>query len=256
MPRSDHAEFLHIESELETLRRENLITSVHRPLTSGKEANVYCCVAHPSVGTELLAVKIYRSRDMRSFTSDAAYTEGRVVTDDRLRRAIRDRTGTGRVLQATMWIEREYELLCTLYDTGADVPAPVAQVGSVLLMEYLGDSETSAPLLKQVPLDLDEAQRHFNRIMRNIELFLSCEIIHADLSPFNILYWDGEVKIIDFPQAVNAFDNPNARSFLERDVANICRHFARNGVTSDEWSLATDLWCRFLDHDLRREGMD
>ena len=40
---------------------------------SGKEATVYCCQAHPSTGAKLLAAKVYRSRNNRSFKNDVIY---------------------------------------------------------------------------------------------------------------------------------------------------------------------------------------
>ena len=86
--------------------------------------------------------------------------------------------------------------------------------------------------------------------MRNVELFLACDLVHADLSAFNILCWDGAVRVIDFPQAVDAFDNPNARSLLARDVRNVCRYFGRYGVDADPVRLADELWERFLRREL------
>ena len=38
---------------------------------SGKEATVYCCQAHPSVGRLWLAAKVYRPREQRAFKNDA-----------------------------------------------------------------------------------------------------------------------------------------------------------------------------------------
>lgn len=241
---------LSIEPALESFYHDDLITDLVRPLKSGKEATVYCCKAHPSTGEELLAAKVYRPLERRSFRHDALYQEGRVIPDDRLRRALRTHTPTGRRLQFALWVEHEYEALGALYDAGADVPAPVAQSGPALLMEYLGDEEASAPLLKHVSLAREEARRLFDVVMRNIELFLACDYVHADLSPFNILCWRGEVRIIDFPQAVDPFDNPSARALLARDVGNVCRHFARYAVDADAGQLADDLWTRFLNREL------
>ena len=39
-----------------------------------------------------------------------------------------------------------------------------------------------------------------------ISILLFCDSIHGDLSAFNILYWNGAITIIDFPQAVDPFD--------------------------------------------------
>ena len=82
--------------------------------------------------------------------------------------------------------------------------------------------------------------------MRNIELFLAHVCVHADLSPFNILYWNGGIRIIDFPQSVDPRFNANAFALLNRDLDNICQFFARHGVRAEAGSIASNLWRRFL----------
>jgi RIO kinase 1 len=94
-------------------------------------------------------------------------------------------------------------------------------------------------------MDREEAPALFRHVMRNIELWLSLDRVHADLSAFNILYWEGVLTIIDFPQAVDPQVNPNAGMLLARDVENVCRFFARHGVHSDAAHLADRLWQRY-----------
>lgn len=235
---------------LEAFCLDNLITDVLYPLKSGKEATVYCCKAHPSTGVELLAAKVYRPLKMRSFRNDAIYQEGRVITDARLRRAYEKKTRRGRQVQFGGWVEREFEMLDVLEAAGGDVPIPVAHSGPAILMEYVGDAESSAPPLRSVSLEADEAKELFGVVMRNIELFLAHHCVHSDLSAFNILYWQGNVKIIDFPQAVDAYANPNAFSLLARDIYHVCRYFAKYGANADPVWLAEDLWRRFLREEL------
>jgi hypothetical protein len=50
-----------------------IITRVLRRVKGGKEANVYCCAAHPDTGLEFIAAKIYRPRLMRALRNDAQY---------------------------------------------------------------------------------------------------------------------------------------------------------------------------------------
>jgi RIO kinase 1 len=70
--------------------------------------------------------------------------------------------------------------------------------------------------------------------------------VHADLSPFNVLYHEGRATVIDFPQAVDARTNRNSYELLRRDLHNLTQHFARYGVTADPDLLANDLWRRYL----------
>ncbi|HET6614399.1 MAG TPA: RIO1 family regulatory kinase/ATPase, partial [Dehalococcoidia bacterium] len=132
----------------------------------------------------------------------------------------------------------------------ADVPKPLAQSETVILMEYVGDDDAPAPMLANVDLDHTEARDVFDRILRNVELCLANDRIHGDLSPHNILYDAGRIRIIDFPQAVDPRFNQDALSILERDVANVCRFAARYGIDADTYRITRELWGRFLRADL------
>lgn len=115
-----------------------------------------------------------------------------------------------------------------------------------VLMEYIGDIDQAAPALKQVELSPEEARPLLLRVLDNVELCLRNNCIHGDLSAFNILYWRGNVTIIDFPQAIDPRFNPSAREFLLRDLANIYAHWSRYGMRIDPGPYGNDLWQRFL----------
>jgi RIO kinase 1 len=112
-------------------------------------------------------------------------------------------------------------------------------------MEFFGDADEAAPQLNRVQLPQAEAGPLFEQIIENIELFLSLNRVHGDLSPHNILYFDGQVRVIDFPQSVDPRFNRNARDLLVRDVANVCRYFAEYGVEANSDLITHDLWRRF-----------
>ena len=44
--------------------------------------------------------------------------------------------------------------------------------------------------------------------------------MHADLSAYNLLWWEGRLVAIDLPQAVELTTNTDAYDLLHRDVAN------------------------------------
>jgi RIO kinase 1 len=241
------------ENEMSSLRHffdVGLVTDVLHVIKSGKEATVYCCKAGRSVAPELLAAKVYRPRAFRSFKNDAIYQQPRVITDARLARAYRNKTRTGRNVQFATWVSHEYETLKLLHAAGSDVPKPFAQSRQAVLMEYVGDSHSAAPLLKGASLSSHEARHLFDVVTANVELWLANNRVHADLSPFNVLYWNGEVKVIDFPQAVDPRINQSAFALLLRDVENVCRYFSRYGINGNPRKLAADLWTRFLQAEL------
>jgi RIO kinase 1 len=233
---------------LEHLIDQGVIDTVLGVVKSGKEATVYLCEA--SAGG-LVAAKAYRSRDVRQFSNAAAYTEGRLRQPHRREsRAIMQKSRAGREMAFGRWVAEEFATLTLLHGAGVDVPAPIAMSDSVIVMEYVGDEDGPAPPLASTRLDRDEAQRVFDVLMRNIERMLACDRVHGDLSAYNVLYLDGEVRIIDFPQAVDARFNQNALLLLERDVDNLCRHFERMHVRADGYRIARGLWSRFLRSEL------
>ena len=231
-------------SELDHYFGSGWIIGEPRVVKSGKEATVYWCQAAPSTGHRQFAVKVYREH--RSFRNDTVYQDGRVILSSRIRRAVAKKTAMGREAQSALWIGHEYEALKRLHAAGADVPEVLAQGPSSILMEYLGDAGMPAPPLKQVRLERREAYALFDRLLENLQLFMSNNLIHADLSPFNILYWEGRLKVIDFPQAVEPRFNPHAWDLLLRDVENVCRYFQPYGIRADPERLASDLWTQFL----------
>ena len=249
-----HHERQWVIASVEHFYRENIITDVTRLVKGGKEANVYTCTAHPATGLDLVAAKLYRERMLRSLKNDAIYKEGRMLRDAegkqirsrRERTAVQNKSGYGLHLDFMMWIGTEYRTQTLLYEAGADVPKPVAQNGSAILMEFIGDEYGAAPALNEISLRPNEAGPLFHRVMANVRLLLDHHLIHGDLSAYNILYWDGDIWLIDFPQVVDARVNPHALELLQRDVTRVCEYFARFGVESDPVQLTLDLWQPYM----------
>ena len=123
-------------------------------------------------------------------------------------------------------------------------------------MTYVGDEEDAAPQLRSYrPDGPDEAEDLLRQVMRNVELFLYRNVIHGDLSAYNVLVWEGRVTVIDLPQAVDPRKNKHAKGLLERDVHRVCEHFERFGVRSSAARLASDLWTAWQFADLVPEEL-
>ena len=105
---------------------------------------------------------------------------------------------------------------------------------NVLLMEFIGEDELPAPTLVELGRELKEldVEGIFNDVVENVKrLYQEAELVHADLSEYNIMYID-KVYFIDMGQAVT-LRHPMAESYLERDVRNIIRFFSKYGVKAD-----------------------
>lgn len=237
------------------------ISDVLRRIKGGKEASVYQCRAGTAIpGGGLAAAKVYRPRMLRNLKNDAAYREGRSDLDAEGRQVINDgdlhamakRTAYGEELRHTSWIAYEFTTLQELRAAGADVPEAYAMTKNAILMGYIGNFGTAAPTLSEISLDREEAKSLYERVIRNLQIMLAHGRIHGDLSAYNILYWDGDITLIDFPQVVSPEGNRNAFRMFERDVTRICEYFSKQGVRANPYKLAADLWTE-NGHKLRQE---
>jgi RIO kinase 1 len=231
---------------------EGLVTEILRPIRSGKEADVYLCRATPHMtgGVDLVAAKMLRPRHQRRFRNDAIYLEGRYRKRTHEVKAMEAKHRVGRELAHGAWIEHEWATLRALHAAGADVPRPIARSSVGLLMTHVGDEDVSASQLREVRLGRDEATGALERLLRNVGILLLHNVIHGDLSAYNVLWWEGTPTIIDFPQAIDPRFNANAPELLARDVANVCTYFRRLGVERDAARIASDLWTGFEFADL------
>ncbi len=247
-------------SSLRQFYDESLISDVLMQVKGGKEASVYCCRAglnaRKLLGVELIAAKVYRPRQFRNLRNDAMYREGRMSLtaegkarrrpESRVDRALKKKSSFGVEVAHTSWLMYEYATLEQLHEAGAAVPQPIAASDNAILMGYRGDVHQAASTLNEVALAPEEAPRLFDDALRNVELMLSRNMVHGDLSAYNILYWAGELTLIDFPQVVNVQGNSSARKIFARDVQRVCDYFMRQGVRCDPLALAQELWDEYV----------
>ncbi len=195
------------------LVNQGLFDLLDHPISSGKEGGVF----RASKGSEFRAVKIYR-------ISNTTFRRLPAYALEELRREASVRNFGGLIFA---WTRREHTILGRLQDAGVRAPRPFGHWRNVLVMEYIGNAEGAAPRLKDVPIDApaalyEELVAEFGRMVRDAKL------VHGDLSPYNTLYHDGHVVLIDVAQAI-ATDHPEARRLLERDVTNFARFLGRLG---------------------------
>lgn len=237
-------------ASIEEFHEQNWFEDVLAMVKGGKEATVYLCSAPEGMEQRLLAAKVYRPRRFRNLKKDHLYREGReqldatgkVILDDRSHHAMQKKSSYGLELLHTSWIGHEVRTMEVLHAAGVDLPRVYASSDNAIMMDYIGDESSAAPTLNSVNLTTTEARPLFERVMHNIELMLRNNRVHADLSAYNILYWNGKITLIDFPQAIHPDENPNAWRIFARDVARVCDYFATQGVKSDPHALAARMW--------------
>lgn len=263
-------EFTYVPSEheagwvltaLESFIKGAFITDVMALVKGGKEANVYQCRAHESVGCEFLAAKIYRPKMFRQLRNDAMYKEGRAIINmdgdtltkrnKRERKAIANKSHFGQLLTHQSWIMHEFQTLQMLYDAGLPVPKPFAVADNAILMGFVGDKYGAAPPLHSVNLkkvlpNKAKIAELFDTTLWTVETMLRLNRIHGDLSAFNILFWADDVTFIDFPQVTTASKNRNAKMIFQRDVERVCDYFKRQGMRVDGREIAEEIWGDYM----------
>jgi len=233
---------------LEHLLSEGVISEVAGRLKGGKEADVYAVW----FGGRLVAAKVYKDRSFRSFKNNAGYLEGRGVRSSRSQRAMDRKTSFGQATAEAAWKAAEADALYKLHAAEVRVPAPVLFLDGVLLMELVLDAAGDpAPRLIDTDLTPAEARAAYHDMLTQLVRILSCDLIHGDLSPYNVLWGVNGATIIDFPQIVSASHNSRSESFFVRDAKNILGFFASIDRSLEERSGdANEIWRAYVRREL------
>lgn len=233
---------------LQQLIEEGVIDEVFNQLKTGKEAEVWL-VSHRG---EPVAAKIYKAREFRSFKNDADYKEGRQVRNSRTQRAMDKGSKFGRAAAEEAWKSAEADVMFTLHAAGVRVPKPVLFYDGVLLMEVIGDAEGRvAPRLVEADIKREHAEPLYLLLRAEIIKILSEDLIHGDLSEFNILLGANGPVIIDFPQVVTAAKNSNSERYFRRDLGNLLRFFSSiDPQVSKHQGDVDEIWREYVRRDL------
>lgn len=196
------------------------ITALGGSISTGKEANVFL----GDRGDASIAIKIYRIRTA-NFTTMSTY----IIGDRRFSNVKKSR----KELIFT-WTKKEFSNLVRAREAGLPVPEPLVWDRNILIMSFIGENGQPYPQLRNA--EIDDPQETYTQILNYIDiLYNKAELIHADLSEFNILYGD-QLYLIDMGQSVTR-DHPRAFQFLMRDIKNVNRYFKNRCTIRDEVEL-------------------
>ncbi|MBS7653475.1 serine protein kinase RIO [Candidatus Bathyarchaeota archaeon] len=192
------------------------IKEIYGVVDSGKESRIYWGIN--SAGEEI-AIKIF-------LTVSAEFRRGRlpyILGDPRFENVRKNLRSL-----VYLWAQKEFKNLKSAYEVKVRVPRPITVKNNVLLMEFIGKNGVSAPLLREV--ELKSPERTYRTILLHVKrLYRGAELVHGDLSEYNVMVFRGRPVLFDFSQAVS-IKHPNAGQFLMRDVENINRYFEKLGV--------------------------
>ncbi len=195
------------------LMRQGVIDTVEFPIASGKEAHVFYATSIDGPR----AVKIFHTSNA-VFKGLTKYIEG----DPRfggLKRRHRE--------LVTIWVRKEHRNLRRLENSGLRVPTAYEVNRNVLVMEYLGSNDGPSPRLRDIKIE--DPGTIFKELVNFIQVsWKDADLVHADLSEYNVLWHNNQPWVIDVGQAVKSA-HPNAEEFLIRDVRNICNWARKKG---------------------------
>jgi RIO kinase 2 len=199
---------------LKMLALKNIIAGIGKPIGVGKESDVFEAVNERQ---QELAIKFFRI--------------GRIS----FRQASRKRGFSSKEVENLHhWLlvnvsaaKEEFDVLTRLKNTSVKIPVPLYRAMHCVVMNKVDGIRL--PIVRE----LEHPRLVLQNILANIAIAYKNNVIHSDLSEYNVLVQikTGEICIIDWPQAVPS-NHPNAKNLLRRDVFNIVRFFNKRFSTS------------------------
>ncbi len=206
------------------LANKGYIDALGGVISTGKEANIYHAFGCEREQQQReIAIKVYRI-STSNFRAMSSY----LIGDPRFKNVRHEKRSI-----VFAWTKKELRNLKKAHAAGVRVPEPFVERNNVLLMEFIGGDEIAAPQLREVSLTPDQARKAFETTVEYVRLLYHANLVHADLSEFNMLMDGNEVVFIDMGQSVT-LDHPNAMEFLMRDIHNVTRFFRKKGVRIEE----------------------
>ena len=196
---------------------EERFKGLESPISIGKESNVFSAIKED--GSRVI-VKIYRLEacDFNRMHEYMKYDP----------RYLNLKHGKRNTIFA--WVQREFRNLLKAREAQVNVPLPIKFVNNILIEEFIG-SEGAAPKLKDaIPKN---KRQFFEKTVENMKKLHDAGLVHADLSPFNILNFNETPIFIDMSQSTMK-ENQRYGEFLQRDVRNVCIFFNKIGLEATE----------------------
>lgn len=226
------------------LLNKRILKEINGCLSTGKEANVYH--ASSFTNSQEFAIKIYKTSILvfkdreRYVAGEFRYRNGHCKGNPRK--------------MIKLWAEKELRNLKRIHQSEIPCPEPFFVKSNVLMMQFIGEDHVPAPRLKDAEgLDQKTYSDLYLDLLRNMRtLYQECRLIHADLSEYNLLLWQGKLFMIDVSQSIEN-DHPHALDFLRRDCFNVNNFFRKKGVLTFKLKQVFDFVTQLSVKDVQAE---
>ncbi|MCD6575626.1 MAG: serine protein kinase RIO [Nanoarchaeota archaeon] len=210
------------ESTMRTIYKlssDGYIDYIIGPISTGKEANVFL---GKNFDGDSIAIKIYRI-ETSNFNNMWKYIYG----DPRFEKVKKRRRDI-----VFAWAKKELKNLEIAFNAGVKVPEPITSRNNVLIMSFIGDSEMPAPIAKEVPPK--NPNEWLKEILDYIKKMYNANLVHGDISEYNILNFNEVPYLIDFGQGVIK-EYPLAEELLRNDIKNVLKWMKKLGVKTPDF---------------------
>lgn len=128
------------------------------------------------------------------------------------------------------WAERGFKNLKLLRRANINCPDAISLKKHVLVMSFLGKDASPSPQLREANLNESQLKRSYEQSIDIMEkMYKQCDLIHGDLSEYNLIWHNDELFVIDLSQSMFS-SHPNANIFLYRDCKNILSFYRKAGL--------------------------
>ncbi|CAF4928242.1 unnamed protein product [Pieris macdunnoughi] len=208
------------------LINNGLFEDINGVISTGKESVVIHANSDQSYPDMILpkecAIKVFKTT-LNEFKTRDKYIEADYRFKDRF-----SKQNPRKIVH--MWAEKEMHNMMRIQKVGLNCPEMVCLKKHVLVMSFIGKDNKPAPKLRDVILRPDQWESVYNEIVDSMhKLYNVGHLVHADLSEYNILWWENKCWFIDVSQSVQP-DHPSGLEFLLRDCRNMINFFEKKGV--------------------------
>ncbi|CAH2092566.1 unnamed protein product [Euphydryas editha] len=208
------------------LINKGMLEDINGVISTGKESVVLHANSDLSYPDMVLpkecAIKVFKTT-LNEFKTRDKYIEADYRFKDRF-----SKQNPRKIVH--MWAEKEMHNLMRIQKIGLNCPEIVCLKKHILVMSFIGKDNKRALKLKDVILKPEKWPSVYNEVVEAMhKLYNEGHLVHADLSEYNILWWENKCWFIDVSQSVQP-DHPNGLEFLLKDCRNIINFFEKKGV--------------------------
>ncbi|XP_066539156.1 serine/threonine-protein kinase RIO3 isoform X2 [Hoplias malabaricus] len=202
-----------------------ILENINGCISTGKESVVFHALGgsfEEMIVPEECALKVFKTT-LNEFKNREEYIKDDYRFKDRF-----SKLNPRKIIR--LWAEKEMHNLTRMKKAGIPCPEVIVLKKHILVMSFIGRDQVPAPKLKEAMLSSEDIKKAYYQVVQMMQqLFKECNLVHADLSEYNMLWHDGQVWLIDVSQSVEP-THPHGLEFLFRDCRNVATFFQKAGV--------------------------